>query len=170
MTMQSSRRIRLIWLALAIVLSAVVASTIGLRNWFLSSNYGRSVIKLADGTKVFAVRQEWGHRRQLHWTLDPHGCRPANPDTDYIQTNEAATVLVYRVTERGLVLFSDVKPFELQQPAHPWGHPRPTVEVAKDPQWEDLVAHQQQFNVSITDVPNDEFCWINLFRKENSLR
>lgn len=168
--MESSRRKRFIWIALAIVLSAVVASPIGLRNWFQSSNYGRSVIRLADGTKVYAVRQQWGHRRQLYWTLDSDGCRPADPDTDYIETNEEVTVLVYRVTKDGLVLFSDLKPFELRQPAHPWSHPRTTVEVAKDPEWHDLVAHPEQFNVSIADIPNEEFCWINLFRKENSLR
>lgn len=142
----------------------------GLRNWFQSSNYGRSVISLSNGTKVYAVRQQGRHRRQLSLTLSSDGCKPANPETDYIVTNEAATVLVYRVTNNGLVLFSDVKPFELQQPLHPCADDRQAVEVVTDPELEDLVAHPEQFNVSVTGAQNDEFCWKNFFRRENSLR
>jgi hypothetical protein len=140
----------------------------GCENWLRSSNYGRTVIKLADGTNVYAVRQAWGHRRQLYLTLDSDGCRPANPATDYILKNEAATVVVYRVTSTGLTIFSDLKPFEIQQPSRPWTHGRPTVVVAKDPEIGDLVRHAQQYSVSVADIPDDEVCLINLFRTENS--
>ena len=157
--------------SLIIVISALCTFCVwkGLGNWFQSSNFGRSVIRLADGTKIYAVRQTWGHRRQIFLTLDPDGCKTADPNTDYILMNEADTVIVYRVTSNGLILFSDLKPFEIQQPVRSWAKSRPTVVTAYDPEIEDLVQHPQQNNVVVMDVFEDEVCIINLFRIENSL-
>jgi len=162
------------WLRLTILAAVVCASLSffvwkGLRNWFQSSGYSRVVIGLSDDTKVYAVQQLRGHRRQIYLTLDPDGCRPGDPKTDYIFPNESFTVVVYKVTSDGLTIFSDMKPDQIERPSIPWARGNPSVVIATDPEIEDLVQNPTKFGVSVTDIANEELCWVNLFRVENSL-
>src|SRR5580658_6257968 len=127
--MHFSRRLARVVLLVALASLCTFAAWWGLRNWHGSSNYARSTIVLPDGTKVYAVREFLGDRGRVHLTLDSDGCRTANPETDYIFPNEATTVVVYKVASDGFTVFSDVKPFQVIEPLHPWIHDKPTVAI-----------------------------------------
>src|SRR6185312_6908478 len=81
------------------------------RNWLASSSFGKVSIKLADGSKVYVVRESWGrHTDEISIRRDPDGCRASDPTTDYIDVEQNGSVLAYRATRSGLFIYSDPPP------------------------------------------------------------
>jgi hypothetical protein len=143
----------------------------GLRNWLDSSSFGRISIKLADGSKVYVVRESWGrHTDEISIRHDSDGCRVAEPKTDYIDVEQNGNALVYRVTGSGLLIYSDPPPYKILSPTGRWNSNRPTILPTKQPAWIEMLQHPEQYNVVALHVPLNEMCLVNLFRHENSLR
>jgi len=150
----------------------IVASTaVALWNWSLSSKFGRVAIPLSNGTIVYAVRESWGlGSEKLSITRNPDGCIPADPENDYIFRNPADTSVLYRVADDGLVIYD--YPFNrlLTEPAHPWPNVKVAVSRSKDPFYDDVHADPAKYGAKLTTIPLNESCWMNIFRRSNSLR
>jgi hypothetical protein len=143
----------------------------GFRNWLGSSSFGNASIKLADGSKMYVVRESWGrHTDEISIRRDSDGCRASDPKTDYIDVEQNGNTLVYKVTGNGLVIYTDPPPNEIHEPTVPWASSRPTILATKQPAWIEMVQHPEQYNVVTMRVSLNEICLINLFRHENSLR
>lgn len=143
----------------------------GLRDWFSSSSFGKISIRLSDGSKVYVVRESWGrHTDEISIRRDSDGCRASDPTTDYIDVEQNGNVLVYRVLESGLVVYTDPPPNEIHAPTVPWTSNGPTILATKQPAWIEMVQNPERYNVVAVRVPLNEVCLINFFRHENSLR
>jgi hypothetical protein len=139
-------------------------------NWSLSSKFGRVTISLGDGLTVFAVRESWGlSSEQLSITRNPDGCVPADPANDYIFRNPADTSVLYKATDRGLILYD--YPFNriMVEPNHPWPF-KVEVSRSKDPFYDEVRANPGKYGATLTKIPLNETCWRNIFRRSNSLR
>src|SRR5215470_10206750 len=78
----------------AFVLLAIVAWAVS--NKLDSSNFGKFVITLPDGARVYVIHEQWGlHEEEISVTLNPDGCLPPNPVTDFIDTFGSENSLVY---------------------------------------------------------------------------
>ena len=164
------RRLRLPTLILVCLLLVFPFAKLGIGNWFASSSYGKKQIVLADGTKVYVIRELWGHRERLYITRDSDGCKPGDAKTDYLGPVDAWSILLYKVQPDGWSVYSDISPRETVAPTQGWSQAKPTVVVAKDPGIEDLYKDRDRYGISAINVPLNEICLINVFRVENSLR
>ena len=164
------RRFRLAVLIIASTLLVLLLVKQGVHNWFGSSSYGKEKILLADGTKVYVVRELWGHRERLHITQDVDGCKPGDERKDYLGPINTWSFLLYKVQPQGWSIYSDIVPREILSPFQAWSEARPVLVAAKNPGIEDLYRDRYRYGISVMDVPLNEACLINIFRLENSLR
>jgi hypothetical protein len=144
---------------------------LGLWNWSLSSKFGRVAIPLRSGVTVYAVRESWGlGSEQLSITRNPDGCVPADPTKDYIFRNPADASLLYAVTGDGLTIFD--YPFNriVEEPSKPWNDVKVTLSRSKEPFYDDVHANPSQYGAVRTQIPLNETCWSNIFRRSNSFR
>ena len=136
----------------------------------LSSSFGKQTIKLRDGSKVYAVLESWGlNSDRVSLTRDPDTCKTANPETDYIDIEQNGDALIYQVTDKGLVIFADQQS-QFHEPLRPWSQERPSVVIARDPSWGDMYHDPARYHVSRINIPLNQVCLINFFRKASSLR
>jgi len=151
------------------------------------SRFSREVITLPDGGKVYVMLEEWGRDyKRISITQNPRGCQPPNPDTDYISKDFINDVLVYKITDKGLVIFdsgayniSD----EWHEPRIPWTKNAPTFEYCES----DMMVRPKDFGVTILRVDSSrtkesdriasgirtysrQWCFLNLFLQSSSLR
>jgi hypothetical protein len=115
----------------------VLALAVGyaISNWLGSSRFGKVAIPIGNGATVYVVHESWGlHSDEISVTLNPDGCVPPNPATDYIDTYGDGHSLVYSPAPNGLVLYTESGSLTIQEPAVPWsgvacrfrpGSPRP---------------------------------------------
>ena len=148
-----------------IILIGLTCAVICFNNWSLSSSYSRDVIRLADGSKVYVMLEEWAlHDKLLFITQNPCGCRPANPDTDYISKSLGYDWLDYKVTDKGLVIFGwDIY---WREPNIPWTKNKPVFELPKS----DMREHPEAYGITALRRHSGQWCFLNLFRPSSSLR
>ena len=141
---------------------------IGLSNYLGSSNFGKAVITLSDGSKVFVIHEQWGlHDERLSVTQNPDGCSPSNPDTDYIDQYGDGENLIYSVEKDGLVLYDDeyqTEEVKIHEPSKPWSSPKVIVKKARYSAFD----NPQVAGVRVLKVPVNQKCWINFFRKSRT--
>ncbi|HWW15085.1 MAG TPA: hypothetical protein VN310_10530 [Candidatus Dormibacteraeota bacterium] len=138
----------------------------GFSNWSESSNFGKEQITLPNGSKVYFVHEQWGLHssgNEISVTLNPDGCMPPNPATDYIDTYGDGETIAYSVTPHGLILYEQFDPaVSMHEPSTPW--PDINVSVQKRRDLDDLLRDPNS-GVKILRVPLNEVCWKNFFRK-----
>jgi hypothetical protein len=133
----------------------------GIENWSMSSNYGKEVIRLANGTKVYAIRESWGfHFNQFYLRQNNCGCEPSKSDSDYIlDINSSA--LLYKVTNQGLNLYVG-ELSEIRKPQKQWANVIATGEINK------MYMNPSRYGITKTTIPHNQWCLINWFRKASS--
>ncbi len=140
-------------------------------NWLESSNFGQIAITLRDGSKVYVIHESWGlNSNQISLRLHPNGCAPPNPSIDYIDTGQNGNMLIYSITNEGLVVYDEFPTPSIQKPVSPWPPGKITIKVAENPTLGMMLANPEKYGVTILRVPLNETCWVNFFRKANSLR
>jgi hypothetical protein len=164
MSMMKNRKI--IWGVSLICLLAIGAmAELMFTNWSLSSSYGRETIILPDGNKIHVILETWGsNRERLSITKNSCGCRPANPDTDYI---DEFPILVYKVTDKGLIIYTEPGNNRIHEPKIEWANNRPTIIETRETE---MFYKPQKFGVTILRIHENQWCFINLFRRSSSLR
>ena len=163
---QSLRRVAQV-VAIILALGAV-AVWMG-RNLSESSRFGKRVIRLADGTQLYAIRESWGlHTDQISVRQTSNGCDPANPSHDYIDSD--AESLIYSEDHGHLVIFENPAPFGFSRPQQAWTGASVELRSAVNPSWRDLDSNHTKYGVTVLNVPLDEFCWSHLFSARSSLR
>jgi hypothetical protein len=139
----------------------------GLSNRLDSSNFGKAEITLANGAKVYVIHEQWGWHssgNEISVTRNPDGCVPPNPATDYIDTYGDGKTLVYSVTPGGLILYDDFDPAaSMHEPITRWSDIN--VSVQKTRNLESMVRNPKAYGVTVAEVPLNETCWKNFFRK-----
>jgi hypothetical protein len=151
-----------------VVLCACVAAYRGISNWMYSSNFGRLVIKLENGKRIYAVRESRGLNGEiLSFTENPDGCMPANPATDYIEDRPTDNTILYAITPRGFTLYDD--PFQkfIAEPQQPWTDTIVFMNRSKTPYYGDVRANPSAYGAVLRKVPLNEYCLRNLFRRSN---
>ena len=147
-----------------IILIGLTCAVICFNNWSLSSSYSRDVIRLADGSKVYVILEEWAlHDKLLFITQNSCGCMPANPDTDYIFKSIGRYWLDYKVTDKGLVIFDRG---DWRAPNIPWTKNKPIFEFLKS----DMIEHPEAYGITALRRHSGQWCFLNLFRASSSLR
>lgn len=152
-----------------IILSGLFCITVAIpscfNNWSLSSNYSKEVIALPDGDKIYVMLEEWGRNdRRLSLTQNPRGCQPANPDTDYIFNDIMHDMLIYKVTDKELVIFSLDEYWH--QPKTAWIKNRPVFEIRES----EMISRPEDYGVTVLRNYSSQWCFRNLFRASSSLR
>jgi hypothetical protein len=136
-----------------------------MRNWLESSNFGKAVISLENGSKVYVIRESWGlHSDEISVTQNPDGCLPPNPARDYIDTYGDGHSLIYSVSGNELTIYDEAGPTRIHEPDSPWTGVQVTVKALRDPSWTMMHQNPQQFGVIVVDVPLNEVCWKNFLR------
>lgn len=152
-----------------ITLVTAVCALLATGAWAISnklgaSDFGEETIMLPNGVKVYVVRESWGlHADEISLTMNPDGCLPPKPATDYIDTYGDGQSLVYSVDEDGLVLYDDEGPGSIHEPSQPWADVKVTIK--KTLAWSDMRRRPQQFGVTVVSVPLNEACWKNFVRR-----
>jgi hypothetical protein len=139
-----------------------------LDNWLYSSRFGRLAIKLENGKRIYVVRESRGlNGDTLSITENSDGCTPANPATDYIEDGPTSDTILYAVTTRGLTLYDD--PFQkfIVEPQHLWTDTTVFMSRSKSPYYGDVQAHPSTYGAVLREVPLNEFCFRNFFRRSN---
>jgi len=130
-----------------------------------SSRYGKEVIALPDGSKVYAMQEKWGlHYSRLSITQNPSGCQPANPDTDYIFNDIINNIMVYKVKDEGLFIID--RDGYWREPRTPWTKNKPTFELLTS----DMFNHPEKYAITILREYSNQWCFRNPFRSSTSLR
>jgi hypothetical protein len=151
-------------IAVVILCVLLAAAAWTLSNWFGSSNFGKAVIPLGDGSRVYVVHESWGlHEDELSVTRNPDGCVPPDPVTDFIDTYGDGSRLIYSFNENGLVLYDDEGPAGMHAPSKPW--PNSKITVKKTRALADMYVNPKQYGVTVLNVPLNEVCWRNFFRR-----
>jgi hypothetical protein len=154
---------------LIIVLALGAVAVWMTKNLSESSRFGKRVIRLADGTQLYAIRESWGlHTDQISLRKTPNGCEPADPSQDYIDSD--AESLIYSENHGHFVIFQNPKPFGISSPKHAWSGAPVELRSAASPSWRDLDSDPTKYGVTVLRVPLDEFCWSHLFSATSSLR
>lgn len=162
------RRSKTAFVLVMLALCACVPAYRGISNWMYSSNFGRLVIKLQNGKRIYVVRESRGLNGEiLSVTENPDGCTPANPATDYIEDGPSDNTILYTVTPRGLTLYDD--PFQrfIAEPHASWTDTSVFVSRSKTPYYGDVRANPSTYGAVLREVPLNELCFRNLFRRSN---
>lgn len=154
----------LVFVILLVLYCVKVLACKGIENRLNSSSYGKEVIRIANGTKVYAIRESWGlHFNQFYLSQSNCGCDPANSDTDYI-LNKDSSALLYKVTDQGLNIYVRPVSLDIHKPLKPWANVIATGEYNK------MYMDPSRYGITKTTIPDNEWCLINLFRKSSSRR
>lgn len=141
----------------------LTAAAFALSNWFGSSNFGKAVISMKDGSKVYVIHEQWGlHEDEISITQNTDGCKPPDPNTDYIDTQGDGESLVYSLTNNELVIYEEpngdaAHTLPWHQPSKPWLGVNVAVKQTR--------RNPREYGVTVLKVPLNETCWKNFFRK-----
>jgi len=154
------------------VLSAciVAAGTLAaFAKWLTSGQFGKVSIRLRNGSNVYVIREARGlSSEQLFVTRNSDGCTSADPANDYIYENPDRTELLYSITAEGLTIYDDPFNVYIKEPANPWADIKVTMSRSKNPYYRDVRANPEKYGATLTEIPLNETCWRNLFRRSNS--
>jgi len=153
-------------LIILVGLSCMIIAVDGcFKNWSLSSSYSKDVITLQDSSKVYVMLEEWGlHYKRISITQNPCGCKPANPDTDYIFDDLYQYGVDYKVTDNGLVIIGYDDWWN--KPKIPWTKNKPTFEGV--PSY--MIDHPEAYGITKLRKHSEQWCFSNLFKASSSLR
>lgn len=159
------RRIFIILLSVVILLAIGILAELGFTNWSLSSSYGKETIVLQNGSKIYVMLEAWGsNSERISITKNSCGCKPANPNTDYIDN---FPILVYKITNRGLIIFTEPGYNRIHEPKVEWTSNRPIIIDAIETE---MFYKPQKYGVTILRMRTNQWCLSNLFRRSSSLR
>jgi hypothetical protein len=156
---------------LIVVLSVCIVATGTLAAFgksLVSRHFGKVSIRLRTGSSVYVIREARGlSSEQLSVTRNPDGCTSADPANDYIYENPDRTELVYSITAEGLTIYDDPFNAYIKEPANPWADIKVTMSRSKNPYYRDVRANPEKYGATLAEIPLNETCWRNLFRRSN---
>jgi hypothetical protein len=136
----------------------------GFENRSMSSSYGKEVIRLANGAKVYAIRESRGlHFNQYYLRQANCGCEPANVETDYILHSDYSALL-YKVTDQGLNIYVAAESIDIHKPPKAWAN------VIATGEYNEMYKNPTRYGITKTAIPHNQWCLINWFRKSSSWR
>jgi len=157
---------------LIVVLSVcfvAVGTLAAFAKWLASGQFGKVSIRLRNGSNVYVIREARGlSSEQLFVTRNSDGCTSADPANDYIYENPDRTELLYSITAEGLTIYDDPFNVYIKEPANPWADVKLTMSRSKNPYYRDVRANPEKYGATLTEIPLNETCWRNLFRRSNS--
>lgn len=154
---------------LILVLSFFVFVALGttfVARFFVRGEYGQVRLRLRNGKTLYLVREARGLSSEvLYLTRNPDGCISPDPSSDYVELNPARPELIYSNTQDGLLVYDD--PFEpyIHEPTIPWTDVKVNISRSKEPYYQDVRVNPAGYGATVTEVPLNETCWKNLFRK-----
>jgi hypothetical protein len=158
------QNIKVIVIAALLVCVLLAGGVWALFNWWESSSFGRVILSMGDGSKVYVVRESWGlHTDQISVTQNSDCCRPPNPASDYIDTYGDGHKLTYSVSGNELTIYDEAGRVGIHEPSRSWSHVK--VVLKKTRALGDMLANPRNYGVTILEVPLNEVCWINFIRK-----
>jgi hypothetical protein len=143
-----------------------VGLLITVASWLVSNEFGKVVITLRDGSKIYAVREARGlSYEQISLTRNSDGCISADPDNDYIRENPAESAILYSITSDGIMLYDDPFTRYIQEPTSPWADIKVVINRSRRPSERDVHSDPQKYGATLVKIPLNETCWKNLFRR-----
>lgn len=161
-----SKRTLIVFLSVCFVAVGALAA---FAKWLASGQFGKVSIRLRNGSNIYVIREARGlSSEQLFVTRNSDGCTSADPANDYIYENPDRTELLYSITAEGLTIYDDPFNVYIKEPANPWADIKVTMSSSKDPYYRDVRANPEKYGATLTEIPLNETCWRNLFRRSKS--